>query len=224
MRIIAIVQGEFGRRKVRNLRAHSPKDWDIESWEVPSDLPLVLDDLEAYLPDELPKSDLVLALGESPPAMQIVPEVIKKANAKAVIVPIDDRSWLPPGLEDQLKREFESRGIFHAFPSPFCALAGSKDKWINDFSRFFGKPKMAVEIEQGVIKEVRVIRDAPCGNTRYVARKLAGVEVEKATMLAQQYHHQHPCLASSIKDRYAHDNMMNRASRILEKEIKKRLF
>ncbi len=122
MRVLAIVQGEFGHRKVRNIRAHAPPGWRIEAWELPHSLPLLLDDLEEYLPVDLTKAELVLALGESPSAMQLVPEAAKKAGAKAVIVPIDDREWLPSGLEMQLKREFKALGIASAFPTPFCAL------------------------------------------------------------------------------------------------------
>ena len=223
MRVLAIVQGEFGHRKVRNIRAHAPKGWRIEAWELPHSLPPLLDDLEEYLPGNSSKAELVLALGESPSAMQLVPEVARKARAKAVIVPIDDREWLPSGLELQLNREFKALGIASAFPTPFCTLMGGKDERINAFSKYFGMPELKVEVEDGVIKEVKVLCDAPCGNTRYVAGRLIGTRVEEATMLVQQYHHQYPCLASSIKDKHAHDNIMNRAGRILEKEIKRSL-
>jgi thymidylate synthase len=223
MRILAIVQGGFGRRKVTNLRVYAPGDWEVEVCALPPSLPLVLDDPGEYLPDKLSRADLVLALGESPSAMQLVPEVVRKTGAEAVIVPVDNRDWLPPGLMSQLKEELESMGVCVAFPAPFCALKGGKDERIRAFSKYFGKPELKIEVGNGVIRDVEVVRDAPCGNTRYVADKLIGVRVDKASMLAQQYHHQFPCLASSIKDKYAHDNMMNRAGRILEKEIKKHL-
>ncbi len=223
MRILAIVQGEFGNRKVRNLRKHAPSEWRVEALKLPPALPLILDDLDEFLPDHLPDVDLVLALGESPSAMELVPEVVRRSGAKAAIIPVDDSEWLPPGLKAQIKRELESLGVAFVFPTPFCALAGGRDPRIKGFSEYFGKPELRVEVEDGFVREVKVLRDAPCGNTRYVAEKLRGARVEKASMLAQQYHHQYPCLASSIKDRYAHDNMMNRAGRILEKEIKRNL-
>lgn len=223
MRILAIVQGEFGHRKVRNLRKHAPLDWRVDTLELPPVLPLILDDPDEHLPSNLPGADLVLALGESSSAMQLVPEVMKKCGAKSAIVPIDDSEWLPPGLKTQIKEELESLGVAVVFPAPFCALTGGKDPVIKAFSDYFGKPELKIEVEDGVIKDVKVLRDAPCGNTRYVAEKLRGVCIEKASMLAQQYHHQYPCLASSIKDKHAHDNMMNRAGRILEKEIKRNL-
>lgn len=223
MRVLAIIQGEFGSRKVRNIREHAPGDWGVEALVLQESLPLVLDDPEEYLPAVMEEAELVLALGESPSAMQLVPEVVRKAGAKAVIVPIDDRAWLPPGLERQLKKELAALGVGHAFPAPFCALRGSRNEVIKNFARYFGTPRLETQAEDGVIRKVKVVRDAPCGNTRYAAEKLVGRRVEAAPMLAQQYHHQYPCLASSIKDKNAHDNMMNRAGRILEKEIRRSL-
>ncbi len=223
MRVLAIVQGGFGLRKVANLREHAPKDWEIEVCSLPPILPQVLDNPNDYLPERLLRCDLLLALGESSSSMQLVPEAARKSGARAVIVPVDNREWLPPGLESQLKKELKSMGVPVAFPAPFCALKGGRDETIKAFSKHFGRPKLKVDAEDGVIRDIRVICDAPCGNTRYVAEKLTGVRVDKAPMLAQQHHHQYPCLASSIKDKYAHDNMMNRAGRILEKEIKKHL-
>jgi hypothetical protein len=223
MRILAIVQGGFGQRKVKNIRKHAPPSWRVKVCKLSSHLPPILDEPEDHLPPELPKAELVLALGESSSAMQLIPDVVRKCGAKAVIVPIDNTEWLPPGLKAQIKEELESLGAAAAFPAPFCSLTGGKDRRIKAFSEYFGKPELKVEVEDGLIKEVRVLRDAPCGNTHYVAEKLRGEGVEKASIIAQQYHHQYPCLASSIKDKYAHDNMMNRAGRIIEKEIKRNL-
>lgn len=223
MRILAIVQGGFGHRKVKNILKYAPSDWVVEVCQLSPSLPLVLDDPEGYLPADIPQSELVLALGESSSAMQLVPEVVRRSKARAVIVPVDNQEWLPPGLKSQLKEELMELGVAVVFPTPFCALGGGKDVRIEIFSKFFGKPELEVDVKDGVIRGMKVICDAPCGNTRYVAERLKGVRIDKAPMLAQQYHHQYPCLASSIKDKYAHDNMMNRAGRILEKEIKKHL-
>ncbi len=202
MHILAVVQGEFGRRKVRNIKKHCPEGWGIYVHELPDTLPTILDEPEDFLPGNLPTADLLLALGEAPAAAQLIPEIAKLAKVKAVLAPIDDREWLPLGLENQIKNELRSRGVAFAFPMPFCVLHG-------------------IRCAGGIIQEMKVERDAPCGNTRYVAQKLIGAKTETAAILAQQYHHQYPCLASSIKDKHAHDNIMNRAGRILEKEIKR---
>lgn len=179
MRILAIVQGEFGKRKVENIKKFMPAGWSMEMRELPRRLPLVIDDAEQFLPKQITDADLLLALGESPAAAQLIPELAKFVRAKAVIAPVDDHDWLPEGMKTQLKM------------------------YVAEFARYFGKPELKIKVEEGKIKEVTVLRDTP--------------------VVAQQYHHQYPCLASSIKERHVHDNLMNRAGRLLEVAIKKEL-
>jgi hypothetical protein len=60
MRILAAVQGNWGKRKVENIRKNGPTTWSIEVFEPPLALPLIIDD-----PDEfLPKSLLAARAGE----------------------------------------------------------------------------------------------------------------------------------------------------------------
>lgn len=222
MRIFALVQGEFGRRKVENIRKYAPSSWSVEMHELPRNLPLVIDDTEQFFPKKS-RADLFLALGESPAAAQLIPEIARLLEVKAVIAPVDNHEWLPEGMRTQVKRELEFDGIEVIFPTPFCVLAGSRNKYIAEFARHFGKPEIEIKLEGGQIKEVIVTRDAPCGNTRYVAQRMQGLSVKSASIIAQQYHHQYPCLASSIKERHRHDNLMNRAGRLLEAAIKKKV-
>ncbi len=122
MRILAVVQGNFGTRKVENIRSHGPSDWTVEVFTPPRALPQIIDEPEEFLPEELPRADLLLYLGESPGAAQLVPEMASLSGARAVIAPIDNSAWLPPGLANQLQRELDSMGIASVFPRPFCTL------------------------------------------------------------------------------------------------------
>ncbi len=220
MRILALVQGNFGKRKAENIRKHMPREWSVEVHELPRSLPLVIDDIEQFFPGQT-GADLLLALGESPAAAQLIPEIAKLIGAKAVIACVDNHDWLPEGMMTQVKKELASSGIDIVFPTPFCVLAGSKNRYIAEFAKHFGKPELKIKVEGDKIKSVEVLRDAPCGNTRYVARRLVGVSVRDALIVAQQYHHQYPCLASPIKERRRHDNLMNRAGRLLEAAVRK---
>lgn len=89
MRILAIITGEYGQRHVENIRAHASEDWEIFVLRAPSSYPLVIDYPEDYLPDDLPPADLVLAFGEHPGVAELVPDVVKRIGAQAVIVPVD---------------------------------------------------------------------------------------------------------------------------------------
>jgi hypothetical protein len=98
MRILAIVSGEYGLRHVRNLEAHMPADWRLESWSAPAALPLIMDYPEEFLPESMNPCDLVLSFAENRSVAELIPEIVKLTGAQAVIAAIDNEAWLPRGL------------------------------------------------------------------------------------------------------------------------------
>ncbi len=231
MRILAVVQGNWGKRKVENIRQNGPQGWTVEVFEPPLALPQIIDDPDEFLPQELPPADLILYLGESPSTAQLVPDIARRCSARSVIAPIDNSAWLPPGMVKQLVRDLDANGIASVFPRPFCTLTtdsynyrrsaeGYEDETIAAFARHFGMPqvKVTVDPETKKVKHVDVIRDAACGNTRYVAEGLAGVSADEAEFEAGMLHHHYPCLASMtqepIDDRLT-DTLMHAAGYII---------
>ncbi|MBM4324649.1 MAG: thymidylate synthase, partial [Deltaproteobacteria bacterium] len=67
------------------------------------------------------------------------------------------------------------------------------------------------ELENEKVKEVRVIRDAPCGNTRYVAKHLIGTHMRDAVENSGILHHNHPCMATMVMDAELGDTLMHHA-------------
>ncbi len=43
MRILAIVNGEYGRRHVANVQTHAPASWLLTVWQAPAFFPPVID-------------------------------------------------------------------------------------------------------------------------------------------------------------------------------------
>ena len=235
VRILAVVQGNYGMRKVDNIRKHAPLDWTVELFQAPRSLPLIIDDPEDFLPQELPKVDLLLSLGESSGAAQLIPAIARLSGARAVIAPIDNTAWLPPGLKNQLQRELAALGVASAFPKPFCTLTEDsygyrrsaehyENELIASFAKHFGKPELNIKVnaETKRIETVEVVRDATCGSTRFVAQGLIGVSVEEAEFEAGMLHAHYPCLASMalewIDDRLE-DTLMHAAGYIVRDEV-----
>jgi hypothetical protein len=209
MRILAALQGEYGKRIAENIQAHSPGDWTVETLKLPPRLPMVIDEPEEFLPSNIPGAELLLALIESDGAAQLVPALAKACGAKAVIVPVDDSSWLPPGLQSQIESEMSRDGVTSVFPRTFCTLtensAGFRGRavpydngLIAGFGRHFGRPRLRIELDGNgeKIKSVTVERGAPCGSTFHAAEKLAGIAADEAVPRAGLTVHQFPCLAS----------------------------
>jgi hypothetical protein len=223
MRILIAIQGHYGQRIADNVRNYGPADWKVHTFAFPSELPAIIDDASEFLPKELPEADLLISLGEHPGVAQMIPDMVKKSGAKAVIAPADNRVWLPPGLAKQIKRKLESMSVDMVYPVPFCTLAekDSQNPYIRGFAKYFGKPEMDIELDKDRIKRVSVIRGAPCGCSPYVADGLVGVWDRDAVEKAGLLHHQYPCLSTMVMDQEFEDTLMHRAGLMTKLAVEK---
>ncbi len=236
MRILALIQGEYGRRIVENVRKHGPDDWVVDSLPAPASLPPTIEDPTEFLPSSLPRADLVLCLAGRPGVVQLLPEIARMTGAAGVIVSVDDQTTLPPGLLNQVEAWLKEIGVTAAFPKPLCSLTrktynlGHKirdyfDGPIADFAHFFGRPMYQIQVDpaQKVIQKVKVLRDSCCGCARYVAQQLVGLPVQEAEHKAGILHHHYPCLASMNMDPDYGDGLLNVSGEILRREVREKL-
>jgi thymidylate synthase len=233
-RVLAITQGAWGTRIADNIDASCPAGWLVRRWQAPAVLPAIVDDPDEFLPESLPPSDLVLALGDTPGVAQLVPDVVRLAGARAVIAPIDRNESLPPGLVGQLRRWLSALGVNVVFPKPFCSLTETTynlppiiqrydDALIARFARHFGRPELLVAVEAGQITSSLVSRDAACGCGRHVAAGLAGCQVAEAEHAAGMLHHHYPCLASMNTDPDYGDTLMHVSGNLLRQAVRDEL-
>ena len=236
MRILAIIQGEYGRRMVENIRQHGPEGWKLETWTAPRLLPPVIDDPAEFLPGELPAAELVLSFGEHPGVAELLPDIARLAGAKALIAPVDNEAWLPRGLANQLRGWLEEMGVAVVFPKPLCSLTevsynlrrhrrSYDNPLIAEFARHFGMPKFRIEVDEATrtIVSVEVERDAVCGSSRFVAQGLVGVSVDEAEERAGLLHHHYPCMAAMGVDDDYHDTLMHVSGHITRERVKEQL-
>ena len=234
MDILAVTQGEYGRRIVDNVRSFGPPDWRLSVWDAPMGLSLneVMDDPEAFIPEGLPKADLILALGQAPAVAVLLPDLARTTGAQGVIAPIDREEWLPSGLARQVAIWLADLGVAAVFPKPFCSLTESQYNLrsqtrsydhspIATFAQRFGRPELRVHVgtDGETIEAVDVIRDAACGCARYVARGLPGTHVDESAHQAGMLHHHYPCLASMGIDPDFNDTLMHVSGDILRDQV-----
>lgn len=236
MKILAMIQGEYGRRHVANIRANGPSEWSIETWSPPRILPTVIDEPEEFLPDSLPAADLLLCFQEDARAAQLIPDVARRSGVQAVIAAIDREEWLPKGLAGQLARRFADHHVAAVFPKPLCSLTEEssglregkvtyQSPLISEFARHFGLPSFEItcDRETGLIRSVTVLRDACCGCARAVAQGLKGVHPDKAEETAGLAHHHHPCMASMGVDPEFSDTLMHVSGNLLKDAVREAL-
>ena len=184
-----------------------PPDWPALAYELWSALgtgstpqtaglwSAMLDDLEDMLPDCLPNADLLLVLTESTLMTDLVSDLARLCSAQAVIVGIDRRSVAPPGLVGQVRRRLQKMGIDSAWPMPFCSLAPTPGQHplIREFAQRYGRPELTCTVQNNRIASCQIVREAPCGNTRYIVSHLVGVEASQAAEQCGLLHHYYPC-------------------------------
>jgi hypothetical protein len=229
LRLFVLFEGRYGERVLENVRRHAPEAWTVEGWRAPSTLPPVVDGRLAFLPMDLPATDVVLSLGESPAAAELVPAIVERTGARVVIAPVDNVAWLPSDVVRQLGGRLAEMGVVAIFPKPFCSLTersynvreqmvSFEDRWAAEFARHFGQPAFRIECEGRRVVRVSVVRDAACGCARAVGGQLVGKDVQEAVVQAGLFHRHYPCLAQADVDsslgeplRQIADGLMRRA-------------
>ena len=162
-------------------------------------------------------------MGEESAVADLIIEVAKRTKAKAVIAPVDNREWLPPGLVNQLKKDLTGLNVAFVAPVPFCTLKeeDSENKFIRLFAQYFGKPALEITCKDDKIQDVIVKRDCPCGNTRHVAEQLKGVPLREAENKAGLAHHYYPCWSTMAMDEEFGDTLMHRSGLMTKLAVEK---
>ena len=233
MKLLAVINGDYGQRHVDNILKHMPPGWSLEVWNAPRILPQVIDYPEDYLPESLPAADLVLSFGEHKGIAELIPDVAQMCGATAVIAGVDSEAALPRGLARQLRGWLERDGVDCVTPKPLCSLTEShysktrrekipySNPLIAEFARYFGAPRMKISVDPDsrVITFAEVTRDAVCGCARYTAERLVGISADDAEEKAGLLHHHYPCLASMGIDSDFDDTLMHVSGNILRDEV-----
>ncbi|MBS3919180.1 MAG: hypothetical protein KG012_09840 [Deltaproteobacteria bacterium] len=213
MKVLILYQGDYGKRFWENIGQHAPKEWEVKGYHYTKKVPTFVEELSDYLPQSLPACDLLLSVQEQPVVAEMIPLFIKEIGARAVIAPIDNKAHLTSGLARQIKKKLEKEGVEFLHPMTFCTLTEkmTQNDLILEFLKYFGRPQVEINLENEKVKEVRVIRDAPCGNTKYVAEHLIGTHMKDAVESSGILHHNHPCMATMGMDAEIGDTLMHHA-------------
>jgi hypothetical protein len=195
VRLLIVIQGDWGERIADYIDRTAPNDWQRSTWQGPAVLPVVIDEPAAFLPESLVRADLLLVLTESAGMSDLAPDIAQMCGAEAVIMPVDKRSWARPGLLRQVRKRLEALNVASVFPRPFCSLVDTprQHPLIRAFAERYGRPELDCTVQDEQIASCTVLRGAPCGNTRYIAEHLVGTAVDKAAEQAGLLHHYYPC-------------------------------
>jgi hypothetical protein len=233
MRILAIINSDYGVRHVTNITQYAPLHWVITQWRAPVFFPMVIDYPEDFLPATFPPADLILSFAEHKGVAELLPDIAKLTGAKAVIAAVDNENCLPRGLARQLRGWLDKMDVACATPKPLCSLTET-DYWVTrrqrlehnspliaEFAHYFGKPEFSIVVDSQSrrIVSVEVKHDAVCGCARYVAQNLVGISADEAEFEAGMAHHHYPCLASMGVDVDFSDTLLHVSGNIMKDNV-----
>lgn len=192
--------------------------------ESSKDLPSFVEDVSPYLPDNMPDSDLLIVIGVHQDILASLPQIVEKTGAKAVIVPLEDPTWCPLGLQKQIEPDLEQMNVEYSFPKPFCSLKpDDTTPIINEFIELssMGMPLVEVDIENELFTEdCKVLRSAPCGSSYYVIENLKMKHISDVEKDISKYHHAYPCTASMAIDSVLGDTILHKAGYMIQAAVK----
>ncbi len=241
MRISIFYTGDFGRKVIENLvnpstfcvscadlcdhcreKRRSYGDLIVDIHEMPGNLPQFIEEPMEYVPKSMGECDLILAIGLHPDLLTTLPYIAKTTGAGAVIVPIEDHKLAPAGVVEQVREKLEEDGVECEFPKPFCSLEKTGKPIIDEFVDMgFGRPVLRIELnlEGEIFTHVKVLRDAPCGSTWFVAKKLKWSDVKDYKEIISGAHHSYPCTGSMERDPLLGDTILHEGGYIIRKSV-----
>jgi len=221
MKILVLTQGFHGERIVRNLR--TIREWNGNEVKLPHiELETALDEPEIVEMEGLEDCDILLLAYEENTVPLLIPTMTERIDVKSIIVAVDNPRLVGTGLENLLKYELKKRDITCIFARPLCSLTPCGDKYIDEFTKYFGRPSLKITLDETTrtISSIRVKRSAPCGSTYFVARKLVGVGIDyaerRAAILLQCY----PRLATHDVDPVLKERTIDCAAHLIANAVR----
>ena len=225
-----------------NLKNYSGSVYFYE--KIGENIPSFIENPEYYLPKNIPQVDFLLVVGIHQDLLSGLPEYLKNTKTKAVIVPVENPKWVPPGLQVQIIKDFEQFGIQAAFPKPFCALSKELNEhnkegfnittnrnYIIEFIEYFkiGVPIISFLLneEGNAILDSCVLQSAPCGSTYFILQQLKSKYISNGELSLNERiskaHHSYPCNASMDQDSILKDSILHVGGYLIRNEIRKKL-
>jgi hypothetical protein len=195
MRVGVIKRGKYGERLIQIIKERT--DFQVFFAEVPQYLPDFIEDPEEFMRSlnigpEVLDVDLLILYTFHP---DLTPEIVKMAGEKGVKAAIIPGGIARAGSIDELERIAERYNIHIEVDEICCTLEECGVEAVDKFAERLGRPELEVEVKDGRISNVKVIRGSPCGSTWHAAQGLIGKTVDEAPALAGLLCQQYPCRA-----------------------------
>jgi hypothetical protein len=158
-KIMVFQQNGSGEKKIQGLLHYGKDLFELEVVNIDDMLPLVLDDTSAYLPEDI--------------SCELVLDFLRHNDLSTDLADLCSKKGIP--IISSGKKIVGKKAITPPTCCGLPRLAG-----LGNYGDSFGAPEFEVEIEDGKIADVKVIRGAPCGASWEAAKRLIGHPADDA--------------------------------------------
>ncbi len=158
-KIVVFQQNGSGKTKIEGINTFGDKQFEIETVDIDGPLPELIDDTSSYLPKTI-EADLVL-------------DYLKHRDLS------EDLSILCEKLKIPVIASGRKITSGKAICPPTCCTL-SKYNHLGDYGGLFGAPEITVTTKGERIKQIKVIKGAPCGTTWQAAGKMKNLPIKEA--------------------------------------------
>ncbi len=158
-KIAVFQQNGSGKTKIEGINTFGEKQFKIETIDIDGPLPELIDDTSPYLPKTI-EADLVL-------------DYLKHRDLS------EDLSLLCEKLKIPVIASGKKITTGKAICPPTCCTL-SKYSHLGDYGGQFGAPEIIVTTQGDRIKQIKVIKGAPCGATWQAAGKMKNLSINEA--------------------------------------------
>lgn len=156
MNIVVFQEAGSAEKKIKGIKTYG-KDIEIAKLvSVDVALPAVIDDPEAYIDEEF-EGDLVM-------------NFLKHPDLSSYLVELCEKKKIPVITNGKPGKGF----------TPYTCCGLGKSEKLGAYGLQFGFPEYRIEVEDGRICRIDVLRGAPCGATWEAVENLIGCDVDEA--------------------------------------------
>ncbi len=189
VKILLILRGKYGERVEETLNKYGKNVLVVKKFSLPYEVPSFIEYPEEYFPNHFKEYfkdvDIVFTYSLHPDLTSYIVDIGSKQGVNTFLIPMEDESAL------YLKNTREDLNII--VPPTCCSLVPVGVKKFDEFAKEFGFPRYKIKLEDGIIKEIKVLKGSPCGASWFVAENLRGKHIKEAPRLAGLYTQYYPC-------------------------------
>jgi hypothetical protein len=159
--VLVFQQKGSGENKIKGIREFGGGDFEVQTCDIEAQLPKIIDDTSLYLPKAI--------------AADIVLDYLKHPDLSEDLAALCAGQGVP--LVASGKRPGRVKGP--VFSPPVCCALLNRPQ-LGPYARRFGFPVYRVQLKEGIIEDLQVLRGAPCGATWKALQRVRGLPPEEA--------------------------------------------